>query len=69
VPITDQQLKNIQTGDSLVRNGDGTATVRNVLRATNGQVALEIESYWDDGETRIVKGTSVKNQFAGVEHD
>ena len=68
MPITDKQLKDIQAGDSLVRKSDGTATVRNVLRATNGQVALEIDAYWGDG-TRIVKGASVKNDFVGVEYD
>ena len=64
--ITDTQLKQITTGDQLVRSSGGTATVRNAMRATNGDVALEIDSYWDEGETRIVTGAQAKNQFPDV---
>ena len=66
VAITDTQLKQITTGDRLVRSSGGTATVRNTMRSTNGDVALEIDSYWEEGETRIVTGAKAKNEFPDV---
>jgi hypothetical protein len=64
--LTKEQIYTIEKGDKLKRNGGGTSEVYDVIKASNGNVAVVVDATWDNDKTVILDTYGIQDRFTAI---